>query len=157
MADILGKVLDRKVVHVPIPLWMFYRAAGMEGISAFELSGMRHYIEEQSRGTFAFGGPTEDVLEATGRPPEAFETIARRHAAMASMQRTVARQLRTLLEFLSVPMRRGFNAEQFDHRLGLPVPGKTQLNMDNPRWLAEHTRLALAQADFVPDRAVAGQ
>jgi uncharacterized protein YbjT (DUF2867 family) len=156
MAGTLGKVLDRKVVHLPIPMWMFYRAAGIEGISAFELSGMRHYIEEQNRGAFAFGGPTEDVLEATGRPPEAFETIARRHAATASTQRTVARQLRTLVEFLSVPMRRGFDAEQFDHHLGLPVPGKTQLNMDNPRWLAEHARPALAQADLALGRAVAG-
>ena len=147
MAAILGKVLDRKVVHLPIPLWMFYRAAGMEGTSAFELSGMRHYIQEQNHGTFAIGGPTDDVLEVTGRPPESFETIARRHAAMASNRRTTARQLRTLADFLSVPMRRGFRADQFDRRLGLPMQGNTKLNRDNPRWMAEHTRLALAPSE----------
>jgi hypothetical protein len=57
---ILGKVLGRKVRHVPTPMWMFFKAAGTIGTSPILMGGMRYYVEEHARGT------SDEVVRAAG-------------------------------------------------------------------------------------------
>ena len=139
MAAIMGRVLGRSVRHVRMPLWMFYKAARMDGFDHFLLSQMGAYLQEQDRGTFELGGPTNDVLETTGRQPESFETITRRYAARPDMQRTPGNFLRVLAGFMSVPMRPGFNPDRFAHTLRMPQPKRPVLSGDSAFWRQEHS------------------
>jgi len=58
MAGILGRVLRRKVRKMEMPLWLFLKAARLQGRGAFEMSSFRHYILDHQQGAFAVGAPT---------------------------------------------------------------------------------------------------
>ncbi|MCH7530475.1 MAG: NmrA family NAD(P)-binding protein [Gemmatimonadetes bacterium] len=85
VAEILSRVVDRKVSHRDVSTNMFIKAATALGMSPFEVSQIRTYAEDLRRGAFAVGAPTNHVQEVTGRPPEDFETIARRYIANPSL------------------------------------------------------------------------
>jgi uncharacterized protein YbjT (DUF2867 family) len=156
MASILSRVLGRTVRHVPIPMWMFFKAARMDGTSPILLHGLKYYVQEQIRGTFEFGAPTNHVLEVTGRQPEDFETIARRHATRPGVQRTLGNQLKTFLAFMSVPMRPGFRPDRFATEQTFPTLARPLLDLDNPRWKLEHSAQSSTAANVRPLRAGAG-
>jgi uncharacterized protein YbjT (DUF2867 family) len=78
-AAAMGKALGRRVRYVPASLKQFAKATTALGVSPFELSNIRHYVQEIAGGTFAVGAPTDHVEMLTGRPAEDFETIARRY------------------------------------------------------------------------------
>jgi hypothetical protein len=157
MASILSKVLGHTVRHVPIPMWMFFKAARMDGISPILLHGLKYYVQEQIRGTFEFSAPTDHVLEVTGRQPEDFETIARRHASRPELQRTLGNQLKAFLAFMSVPVRRGFNPDRFAAEQTFPMPPKPLLDLDNPRWKLEHSLTSSAATNVRPLRVGVGK
>lgn len=138
MVDILSRVLGRKVRRFDLPWWMFVRAARMQGLSAFDLSGIRYYVEDHKQGAFEWGAPTNDILEVTGRQPEDFETIARRYAALPQAKRTFGNWLSTSIDFLRTPVSPGYNLNQFDRREGFPVPPTPTFAMDDARWKSEH-------------------
>ncbi len=138
MAAIMGKVLGRTVRHVNMPLWMFHKAARMDGFDPFVLSQMGAYFRDHDRGAFELGGPTADVFETTGRQPESFETITRRHAAGPDARRSAGDVLRALAGFMSVPMRPGFNADRFERTLRLPRAQRPVLSADSALWRREH-------------------
>ena len=77
-AEIFGRVLGRKVRYQDVSTSMFVKAALAQGISPFEVSQIRQFVEEVRRGVFAVGAPTKHVEEVTGRPAEDFESIAQR-------------------------------------------------------------------------------
>jgi uncharacterized protein YbjT (DUF2867 family) len=138
MAQIMGKVLGRTVRHVRMPLWLFYKAARMDGIDRFLLSQLAAYMQDHDRGAFELGGPTSHVLDVTGRPPESFEAITRRHAAQPQAQRTAGNFIRTFAGFMSVPMRPGINPRRFADRLWMPQPNRPLLSADSALWREEH-------------------
>ena len=138
MAQIMGKVLGRTVRHVRLPLWMFYKAARMDGVDKFLLSQLAFYMQDHDRGAFEMGGPTSDVLDVSGRPPESFETITRRYAAQAQNQRTAGNFIKTFASFMSVPMRSGINPRRFAKTLWMPQPERPSLSADSPYWHQEH-------------------
>ena len=139
MVNILSKVLGRKVRRFDLPVWMFVRTARIQGVSAFEMSGFRYYIQDHKQGAFELGAPTNHVLEVTGRQPEDFETIARRYAARPEAQRNFKNWLHTFSEFMQVPMRPGYNLNKFDREQGFPVPPPPQFVMQSERWKATHS------------------
>jgi uncharacterized protein YbjT (DUF2867 family) len=140
MVGIVGHVLGRRVRHVPLPLWMFYKAARMDGYDPFSLIAFGDYMHELNAGTFAFNAPTGDVLGATGREPESFETIARRYAALPQMQRTLSNVARALADFMSVPFRPGIDPERYAAQLSLPVAPAPLYDLQSERWKLEHGR-----------------
>ncbi len=138
MAQIMGKVLGRTVRHVQLPLWMFYKAAGMDGIDRFLLSQLAVYMQDHDRGAFEMGGPTSHVLDVAGRPPESFEVITRRYAAQPQAQRTAANFIKTFAGFMSVPLRPGINPRRFADALWMPRPNRLLLSADSALWREEH-------------------
>jgi uncharacterized protein YbjT (DUF2867 family) len=140
MAGIVSDVLGRRVRHVLLPLWMFFKAARMDGYDPFSLIAFGDYMHELNVGTFAFNAPTSDVLAATGNEPESFETIARRYAALPQMQRTFSNVARALADFMSVPFRPGLDPERYAAQLSLPMAPMPLYDLESERWKLEHAR-----------------
>jgi len=140
MVGILSRVLNRKVLHMKTPMWMFYKAARMAGMPPLLLAGFRHYFQDHNRGAFEFGAPTNDVLEVTGRQPENFETIARRYAALPEARQTLGNALRAFAGFMATPFLPGFDPEKFDRKQFHPIPPVPRLALDRERWRREHSR-----------------
>ena len=144
MTCIMGRVTGRKVRHVRVPLWMFLKAARMGGLDPFLLSELPYYFQDQDTGAFALGGPTDHVLEVTGRQPEDFETITRRYAAQPKARRTVGNTLRAFGAFMTVPIRPGMNPARYERRQGFPMPPSPRLAMQDAQWKEDRAMVALA-------------
>jgi uncharacterized protein YbjT (DUF2867 family) len=138
MTAIMSRVVGRKVRHVKLPMWMFYKAARLDGTDLHLLSSFPHYTHEQDAGAFAFGAPTNHVLEVTGRQPEDFETIARRYAALPQSRRTFGNTLKALAKFASVPLRPGLDPQRYEMAHDFPRPPAPRYDMDSERWKMEH-------------------
>ena len=142
MAAIIGRVLGRRVRHVNLPMPLLLRAARLQGVSAFELDGFRTYARDHDAGAFAFGAPTDDVLQVTGRPAEDFETIARRYAALPEARRSLGATLREAARFMIVPLVPGYD---FAGRArDYPAPPAPRFAMDDAHWQAGHAPASLA-------------
>lgn len=147
MIEIMSRVLGRKVRPVPMPLWMLYKAARMQGESAFSVSSLRHYIEDHKQGAFAFNAPTDHVFQVTGMPAEDFETTVRRYAGMPANRRTFRNFLRALYEFSITPIAPGYNVAKYDRELKFPTVAATRYAMQDERWKWEHRPRQIDGAD----------
>ena len=140
MAQILSRVLGRTVRRVEMPLWLFLKAARMQGVLPEELSGFRYWVEDHRQGAFAFGLPTDDVREVTGRRAESFETIARRYAMLPEARRSFRSDAKAIFDFLRTPMAPGYNLDRFDLERRLAAPPHFRFAMQNPAWRTERAR-----------------
>ena len=138
MAKAIGRAVGRSVRVVPTPTWLFMKAARMSGYPIDLLSGFRYYIGDHKRGAFELDAPTTDVLDVTGRPPEDFETIARRYAALPGNQRTLGNWLRVFARFMVAPLNPGFNLDRYDRELRHPFPQEPQFATGSKVWRREH-------------------
>jgi NAD(P)H dehydrogenase (quinone) len=138
MAKAIGRAVGRSVRVVPTPTWLLMKAARMSGYPIDLFSGIRYYIDDHKRGAFELGAPTTDVLDVTGQPPEDFETIARRYAALPGNQRTVGNWLRQFAQFMIAPLKPGFNFDRYDRELRSPFPSEPQFAPNSKIWQREH-------------------
>jgi uncharacterized protein YbjT (DUF2867 family) len=138
MAKAVGRAVGRSVKVVPTPSWLFMKAARLTGYPTDVFSGIRYYIDDHKRGAFELGAPTTDVLGVTGQPPEDFETIARRYAALPRNQRTLGNWLREFVQFMIAPLSPGFNLDRYDRELRRPFPSEPQFAPDSKVWRREH-------------------
>ena len=134
MAAILTRVLGRKVRRLEMPMWLFVKAARMDGVSPHELSGFRYWVKDHRQGAFEFCAPTDDVLEVTGQPPENFETIARRYSALPEAQRSFGATARAFARFMATPTSPGYDLGRHDRSLGLSRPARAHFAMQDPTW-----------------------
>ena len=138
MADVVRRVLGSPVVAVNLPIWMFVRAARLQGVGQFDLSSLLYYFEDHKQGAFEFGAPTNVVQELTGRPAEDFETTVRRYAALPFARKTFAKRLHAFVNFNLVPFTPGYNLKRFEREQFHPVLPLPQFAMGNDRWKVEH-------------------
>lgn len=146
MAKAIGRAVERPVRVVPTPIWLFIKTARMAGMPIELMSNVRYYIDDPKHGAFELGAPTSDVLDVTGRPPEDFETIARRYARLPRNERTFNNWLRTVAQFLITPISPGFNFNRYDRELRRPFPSQPQFSAHSRVWRREHTAAATASA-----------
>ena len=138
MAGVLSRVFSRTVRLVPTPLWLFLKAAYLYGEPLALLGCMDHYIEEHRRGAFAIGAPTDDVVRVTGRPPESFEAVARRLAALPENRRSASRTVREFVRFIWLPFARVPNIRRYVRGLQIAAPAATQYSGESAVWQREH-------------------
>lgn len=142
MATILARVLGRRVRSVPMPFWLFLKAARLQGVQPFDLDSLSYYVKDHRDGAFEFGAPNDHVLRVTGEPAESFETTARRYAALPKAQRTFARRTRAWLDFLRTPLSPGYDLAAYERQQGLSLPAKPLFAMENAHWRAERGTLS---------------
>ncbi|SKC98920.1 Uncharacterized conserved protein YbjT, contains NAD(P)-binding and DUF2867 domains [Burkholderia sp. CF099] len=144
MAKAIGRAVGRSVKVVPMPIWLFMKAARMGGLPIDLISSVRYYIDDHRRGAFELGASTTDVLDVTGQPAEDFETIARRYAALPGNRRAPGNWLRQFAQFVFAPLSPGFDLERYDRELRRPFPSEPQFASESEVWLREH---AMAHAE----------
>ncbi|KOP23003.1 transcriptional regulator [Hapalosiphon sp. MRB220] len=138
MTKILSRVLKRKVLPMNMPMSMFLKAARAEGVSAFELSSFRYYVEDHKRGAFEMGAPTSDVYDLTGRQPEDFESIARRYAALPFARISLQNKLRALVDFIRIGFTPAYNLDRYEREQRHPLLAHPILAADSEIWVNEH-------------------
>lgn len=150
VADIFGRVLNRKVRYQDVPTWMFIKAAKALGLSNFEIAQVRHYAEEIRGGTYAVGAPTDHVEQVTGQPPEDFEITAHRyikHPELVFPHFKIGSKLDSVRLMLKTMLTRGQELDHWEFERGYPLLTKPVLAHDSEEWMAtaRQKRLALIQ------------
>ena len=141
-------------------LKQFLKAATAQGVSLFELTSIRHYLQELAGGTYAVGAPTDHVEMLTGRPAEDIETIARRYLKQPDL---IAPGLRTgtklgaFLFLARMMFTRVPDFDRWEREHLLPSLNRPLLAHENPAWRAhaETQRLYLLD-ESVPARESMG-
>ncbi len=157
VADILTDVVGRKVKYQDVSTKMFLKAAKAQGVSDFEIGHIGAYFEEVRGGTYAIGAPTDHVQEVLGRPPESFETAARRYIDQPDL---ISRGLRvgTKLEAIAFMVKmmatRAPNPELWAQERGHPILRQPLLAHDSPDWrkAAEQKDLLLLPTSHVREQ-----
>ena len=154
IAAAMGEAVGRKVRHVDMPMWMFNKAIRVfgprMGLDAFFQTALRHYVEEQKRGTFELGAPTTHVRDVSGVEPEEFVTIARRYAARPENRRTAGNLARALWDFMLIGMTPAMNGSRFERSQQYPTPAVPELAAQSDRWAREHLATSAVQAPDAP-------
>jgi uncharacterized protein YbjT (DUF2867 family) len=139
MARIVAKAVGHPVFPVDMPIWMLSKVAQQQGIDPYEISNLRHYMQEMRQGTFEFeGGVTNVVEELTSRPAESFETTARRYAARPYAKQTIGSRLKAFVNFNLTPFFPGHNFDKWDEKMALPRSPRATLSIEDDRWRDEH-------------------
>ena len=157
IADVLTDVVGRKVKYQDASLKMFLKAATAQGVSTFEIAHLRFYFEELRQGAFAVGAPTDHVQEICGRPPESFETIAKRYIAQPDL---IARGLRAgtklgaLAFMVKMILTRAPDFDRWERKRGHPMLREPVLAHDSRDWreAAEQKKLLLLPTAGVKPR-----
>lgn len=137
MAAILSTVLGRRVRRVELPMWLFLKAARLQGVPPEELSGFRYWVRDHRDGAFEYKLPTSDVEMLTGRAPEDFATIAARYAKLPEAARSLRSDIGAFLNFMWTPLAPGYDLDRFDREQGLAAAPDARLAMQNPVWRAD--------------------
>ena len=138
IAQIIARVVGRKIRLLPTPTWMFMKTARLAGLPLDLISNLRYYIDDHKSGVFELGAPTSDVLDVTGQAPEDFETIARRYAMLPQNRRTLGNWVRQVGEFMITPLSPAYNLDRYDRELRRPSPSPSQLSIQSKVWRTEH-------------------
>jgi uncharacterized protein YbjT (DUF2867 family) len=149
VADVLTKVVGRKVKYQDAPPKMFLKAATAQGLATtFEIAHLRFFFEELRCGAFAVGAPTDHVQEICGRPPESFETIARRYIAQPALIVPGLRagtKLEALAFMVKMLLTRAPDLDRWERERGHPMLREPVLAHDSREWreAAEQKKLLL--------------
>lgn len=150
MAAIVARAVGHRVKPVPLPLWMLGKVAQQQGIDPYQISVLRHYMEDMKRGTFSFEGGVTNVVEAlTGTPAESFEATARRYAALPFARQTLGNRLKAFVRFNLTPFYPGTNFDHWDRKLRLPQPTAPTFSVEDETWQSTHR----AQMQASPDHS----
>jgi len=146
MARVVSRVLGHRVRAVPMPYWLFLKAARLQGVPPFDLDSLSYYIQDHRDGAFALGAPNDHVMRVTGQPAESFETTVRRYAALPKAQRTLARRARAWFDFMRTPLSPGYDLAAYEQRQGFPRLERALFAMQNVQWRAERGAVGPAAA-----------
>ncbi|ETW94445.1 MAG: hypothetical protein ETSY1_34850 [Candidatus Entotheonella factor] len=138
-AEILGRILGRKVRYRDVSTQMFTKAAVAQGFPRFEIAQIRHYAEELRAGAYAVGAPTDHVEQVCGRPAEDFEVTARRyveHPELVIPGFSLGSKLNALGQILKTMLTKAPNLDQWEVVRGQPVLAEPQLAHHSEAWLA---------------------
>lgn len=142
MAGHVSDAIGRSVRRFEMPMWLFLKAARMQGVPATELSGFRFWVQDHKQGAFAFHGLTDHVERVAGCPPEPFAATARRYALLPQARVTFGSRARAFLDFMRTPMAPGYDLNRFDREAGVSAPARACLAMQDPVWKASRQRIA---------------
>jgi NAD(P)H dehydrogenase (quinone) len=109
--------------------------AKSQGISDFVIEQLYWFLLDYQRNSFGLGAPTNAVLEVGGTPPEDFEQIVRRYAAVAHLsKRTFAAKLRAVCNLAKGLLTPAPNPDAIARRLEIPQIPLAALAADSIAW-----------------------
>ena len=139
MSRIIAKVVRHPVFPISMPIWMLGKVAQQQGIDPYEITSLRHSMQDMREGTFSFeGGVTEVMEELTGQPAESFEAMAKRYAALPFARPSIGNRLKALASFNLTPFYPGYDFDAFDRRMATPVAPSPSLSIQDDVWRRTH-------------------
>jgi uncharacterized protein YbjT (DUF2867 family) len=139
IADAFGAILARRVRYVDLPERMFRKALQALGVSPFEQTQLRYYLEDYRRNAFAVGAPTGVVEVVGGRTPEDFASIARRYlSASPEARRSVGGKAKAAWGLLRILLTPPLDLDRVERVQGHPRVQASEFADESRAWLEKH-------------------
>lgn len=139
IAAVFTRVLRRRVTYVDMPERMFRKALRALGITPFEQSQLRYYMEDYRRDAFALNAPSDAVRVVGGSEPEDLETITRRFvAAMPEAKRSLRGRVKAMGNMARILLTPPLDLDRFERIQGHPKIDQSEYAGDSPTWRATH-------------------
>ena len=121
MAEIIGRVLGRKIKVRDMSEKMIMKVFKAYGYAIRDYSQLRYYIKDAQTGVFAQGGPTDVVKNIVGREADDFETIARRYVeGHPQAGQTIFSKLRAIRNLVKAAFTRAPNLDRYEQEMAFP-------------------------------------
>ena len=137
VAEIFGRVLDRKVTYKDVPFKTFQKAAIALGYPLSQIAQLRYYTTEMRNGAYAISAPTDHVREVTGVAPEDFESIARRYIRNPELvypNLRIGSKLAAFRLLLKMVTTRPIDLNAWERERGYPLLNNPELAQDSVEW-----------------------
>ncbi|MFQ5418797.1 MAG: hypothetical protein ACE5FD_01460 [Anaerolineae bacterium] len=139
MANVMGKVLGRKVRVQKMPEKMMLKALRAGRFPIMDSSQLRYYVRDAQSGGFALNAPTNVVQEIVGREADDFETITRRYLEGKSVvAQTFGNKMRAMINMMKVGFTPAWNMEKFEQEQGFPQFKHMRLSAESEEWRQAH-------------------
>lgn len=141
MADIVGRVVGRKIKAQILPESMLLKMLRSYGFPQRDASQVIHYVKDGHHGGFALNAPTTTVQDIVGKPADDFETITRRYLQDNPMvKQSIPNKLRTMGIIMKAMATSKWNMTKFEKEQGFPIFDKMMLSNESEEWRLGHTK-----------------
>lgn len=139
IATVLSRVLGRKIRYINAPIPAFSKVMRGLGLSEYAIAQVEQYALDYQQGVFAVNAPTEVVYSITGRPPEDFETIARRYAnGLTESRPRLSTQLRLMTLMALWMLRQKPKSSSHLAKNEVSDPKRFSLSAQSSNWQRVH-------------------
>lgn len=141
MADIVGKVIGRKIKAQILPESMMLKMLRSYGFPQRDASQVIHYVKDGHNGGFSRYAPTTTVADIVGKPADDFETITRRYLKDNPMvKQSILNKLRTTGIMIKAMFTSKCDMAKFEKEQGFPIFENMMLSNDSKEWELAHTK-----------------
>lgn len=141
MANIVSKVINRKVKADKLPESMMLKMFRSYGFSKRDASQVVHYVKESHHGGFAINAPTTVVEDIVGKSADDFETITRRYLKGNPMlKQSFSNKVKTMMIMSKAMMTPKWNMEKYGSQQGFPNFPNMVLAKDSKEWNSTHLK-----------------
>lgn len=139
MANIVGKVVGRKIKADILPESMLLKILRSYGFPQRDASQVIHYIKDGHNGGFAINAPASTVQDIVGKPADDFETITRRYLKDNLMvKQSILNKFKTMGILMKAMTTSKWKMTEFEKNQGFPIFKKMMLSNDSEEWKSKH-------------------
>lgn len=141
MADIVGKVVGRKIMADILPENMMLKMLRSYGFPQRDASQVIHYVNDGHNGGFAINAPTTIVQDIVGKPADDFETITRRYLKDNPMvKQSILNKFKTMGIMMKAMTTSKWKMEKFEKNQGFPLFKNMMSSNNSKEWESEHCK-----------------
>lgn len=141
MANIIGKVVGRKIKIQKLPESMMLKMFRAYGFHQRDASQIIHYVRDGQNGVFAINSPTSVVKDIVGKEADDFEIITRRYLKNNPMvKQTLSNKIKTMGFMMKAMMTAKWNMKQYERKQGFPNFSNMLLSNDSEEWNTTHSK-----------------
>ncbi len=141
MADIVSKVVGRKIKANILPESLMLKMLRSYGFPQRDASQVIHYIKDGYNGAFTINAPTKTVQKIVGKPADDFETITRRYLKDNPMvKQSIMNKLKTMGIMMTAMITSKWKMTEFEKNQGFPLFKQMMPSNDSEEWKMEHSK-----------------
>lgn len=139
MADMVEKVIGRKIKAQKLPENMMLKMFRSYGFPKIDSSQVRYFIKDAQEGAFAINAPTSVVKDIVGKEADSFEIISRRYLEGNPMSRqSIGNKLKTLGIMTKAMITPLWDMKKFEKESGFPSFKNMMLSVESEEWRNLH-------------------
>jgi len=139
MADIVGKVVGRKIKADILPENMMLKMLRSYGFPQRDASQVIHYVKDGHNRGFAINAPATTVQDIVGKPADDFETITRRYLKDNPMvKQSILNKFKTMGIMIKAMATSKWKMVEFEKSQGFPMFQNMMPSNNSEEWKSEH-------------------